>query len=363
MKVGVIGGGQLAQMLALAAYPLGIKVICLESSANCPAGLVTDLIVGDYANKEKLYELVDQVDVLTYEFENISIENLSSISGVTIYPSLDALSISKDRLLEKQFFEQVSVPTTHYRAVDSLLDLQEAVSQIGLPVILKQRCFGYDGKGQYVIRTKPEIKLAWEKLQGTALIVENLVAFEREVSCIAVRGVSHETAFYPLVENHHEAGILRLSEVVDSGLRITRMAHEFVGHILDKLNYVGVLAVEFFQKDGQLYANEMAPRVHNSGHWTIEGAHISQFENHLRAVCGLPLGATAMRAKAAMMNLIGTVPPLAEILKIPAAHCHLYGKKAQPKRKLGHVTLCTEDEEIYNESLRELKNCIARYES
>lgn len=363
MKVGVIGGGQLAQMLALAAYPLGIKVICLESSTNCPAALVTDVVVGDYTNKEKLYELVEQVDILTYEFENISIENLKTITDVRIYPSLDALWVAKDRLLEKQFFEQVSVPTTHYQAVNSLSDLQQAVSAIGLPLVLKQRCFGYDGKGQYVIRTKPEIELAWEKLQGSALIVENLVAFEREISCIAVRGIAQETVFYPLIENYHAQGILRLSEVDHSCMRITQLAHNYVTNILDKLNYVGVLAVEFFQKDGQLYANEMAPRVHNSGHWTIEGAQISQFENHLRAVCGLPLGATEVRGRAAMMNFISTVPPLPEILKIPAAHCHLYGKKAQPNRKLGHVTLCTEDEKIYSESLKELKSCIARYES
>jgi 5-(carboxyamino)imidazole ribonucleotide synthase len=301
--------------------------------------------------------------VLTYEFENISIENLKTITGANIYPTLDALFVAKDRLLEKQFFEQISVPTTQYQAVDSLIDLQQAVSQIGLPAVLKKRCFGYDGKGQYVIRTKPEIELAWEKLQGSALIVENLVVFERELSCIAVRNISREIAFYPLVENYHAEGILRLSEVDDSSIRITRLAHKYVGNILDKFNYIGVLAVEFFQKNGQLYANEMAPRVHNSGHWTIEGAQISQFENHLRAGCGLPLGATDVRGKVAMMNLIGSVPPLAEILKIPAAHCHLYGKTAQPKRKLGHVTLSTEDEKVYKESLNELKNCIAKYES
>ncbi len=361
MKVGVIGGGQLAQMLALAGYPLGIKVICVEATQDCPAALVTDVIVGAYENTEKLAELVQQVDVLTYEFENISLASISTLQNINLYPPLNALSIAKDRLLEKRFFQQTSVPTTHYLAVNSRNELQQAAAEIGLPAVLKTRSFGYDGKGQYVIQTAAEIATAWEKLQGTALILENWVKFDCEVSCIAARSLSGEILFYPLVKNQHKDGILRISEVTAFNPQVTNLAQSYVRRMLNELNYVGILAVEFFLEGEQLFANEMAPRVHNSGHWTIEGAQISQFENHLRAVCGLPLGSTATRGKVAMFNLISSVPPLDEILKISGAHCHLYGKTARPGRKLGHVTLCTEDEQIYHEELTALDTCLENY--
>ncbi len=359
MKIGVIGGGQLAQMLALAGYPLGLKVICLEPNPNCPASLVTTVIQGDYPDQKKLEELAAQVDVITYEFENVTLAALEHISKqVPIYPPLAALKISQDRLQEKNFFDRLGIPTTHYGAVDSFDDLQKAIERIELPAILKTRRLGYDGKGQYVLRTKQDVEVAWQHLKDQSLLLENLVAFEREVSMIAVRNQAGEIVFYPLIENEHRQGILATSIAPWSELKIEQQAQKFVASILTELNYVGVLAVEFFQHENQLYANEMAPRVHNSGHWTIEGAMISQFENHLRAIAGLPLGSTQAVGKSAMLNLIGDVPNLAEILQIPETHCHLYGKSPRPGRKLGHVTLCMNDEKLFSKRFQQLKDLI-----
>lgn len=353
MKIGVIGGGQLAQMLALAGYPLGVKVICLEPTKNCPADLVTAVIHGDYDDQEKLQLLADSVDVITYEFENISAVALRQLSHATtaVYPPPAALEISQDRLEEKRFFERLGIPTTHYLAVDSLSDLQHAMERIGYPAVLKTRRLGYDGKGQYVINTVQDIEPAFNALSGQPLIVENKIAFEREISCIGVRSKKGEVAFYPLVENQHRQGILRLSQLASGSIRLGNLAKDYLGKIFNELNYVGVLTVEFFQKDGQLIANEIAPRVHNSGHWTIEGADTSQFENHLRAICDLPLGATTARGKVAMVNLVGEMPNMAQVLTVPYAHPHSYGKTAREGRKLGHVTVCTDDNKTFAASL------------
>jgi len=362
VKIGVIGGGQLAQMLALAGLPLGIKVIAFEATRDCPAGLVTDVLVGEYTDQAKLQQLAEQVDVMTYEFENIpiaSLEKLKAFSNISIYPPLAALANSQDRLDEKIFFDRLKIPTTKFSAINSLQDLHLAIERFALPVVLKTRRLGYDGKGQYLIRSKPEIEIAWEQLKNQPLILENFVAFEREISCIAVRALDGEIVFYPLIENTHRGGILRMSEVDSSNARIERLAREYVTRILTELDYVGVLTVEFFQKDGELIANEMAPRVHNSGHWTIEGAQISQFENHLRAIMGLPLGSTELCGKVAMINFIGQVPDLARLLKINELHCHLYGKEPRENRKLGHATICVADQKIFAEKLQELKSFIA----
>lgn len=354
MKIGVIGGGQLAQMLTLAGYPLGLKVICLEPAQTCPAGLVTDVIPGDYDDSEKLALLAKSTDVVTYEFENISAQALATLNDLTVYPPPSALAISQDRLQEKLFFERLQIPTTQYLAVASLEDLRHATERVGVPAILKTRRLGYDGKGQYVIKNVKDIETAWQALQNQSLLLENKIAFEREVSCIGVRNKKGETVFYPLVENQHRDGILRVSQIAEASTRIEKLAQEYVQRILSELNYVGVLTVEFFQKDGQLLANEIAPRVHNSGHWTIEGADTSQFENHLRAICDLPLGSTKARGHVAMVNIIGHVPDTADLLRIPHTHLHLYGKQARAGRKLGHVTLCVDNEKTFKETLKRL---------
>lgn len=365
MKIGIIGGGQLAQMLALAGHPLGLKTVCLEPTNDCPASLVTEVMVGSYDDVNKLQQLADRVDVLTYEFENISAAALAHIHnmhtadtqrnrGIALYPPAPALAISQDRLQEKKFFEQLHIPTTHYAAVNSLEELQQAISRIGIPAVLKTRRLGYDGKGQYIIDHAEDVETAWQTLQNQPLLLENKIPFEREVSCIGVRNSQGEIVFYPLTENQHRQGILRMSTVITDHSPMEDLARQYVGKILQELNYVGVLAVEFFQRGDQLIANEMAPRVHNSGHWTIEGAEISQFENHLRAVCGLPLGSTTPRKHVAMFNIIGDIPSVEALLNIPHAHCHFYGKAPRPGRKLGHVTVCSDDSKTFGDTLQKL---------
>lgn len=355
MKVGVLGGGQLAQMMALAGYPLGIKVIALESTGNCPAGLVTDVVIGDYIDQVQLRALSNQVDVVTYEFENVDLSSLDAIPTATIYPPPSALAISQDRLLEKSFFDSLSVPVAQYFSVESVEDLKTAVDHMSLPVILKTRRLGYDGKGQIMIKTTQEIETAFEALGGKNLIVEQKINFDREVSCIAVRHPSGEIAFYDLIENKHIDGILRTSVVITDKAAVTTLAQIHVENILTELNYVGVLTVEFFEKHGELIANEMAPRVHNSGHWTIEGAYTSQFENHLRAVLNLPLGSAKTIGYPAMVNIISQYPPIADVLSIPQAHCHFYGKAERQGRKIGHVTLSSCDAEMREEGLERLQ--------
>ena len=361
MRIGVIGGGQLAQMMALAGYPLGLKVICLSPTAVCSAGLVTDIIVGDYDDIQQLKQLADQTDVLTYEFENISYETLTQLDHADrctkkkLYPTTAALKISQDRLKEKQFFETLQIPTTHYLPINSLSDLQEAITKIGLPAILKTRRFGYDGKGQQILTSSEDLNIAWMAANNQACLLENKVSFDREISCIGVRNIQGEIRFYALVENQHKAGILYLSRVSSHQDSMTALAQTYVTRILTQLDYVGVLTVEFFEQAGQLIANEMAPRVHNSGHWTIEGAQTSQFENHLRAISGLPLGATETRGQVAMLNLVGKIPPLEKILSIPNVHMHLYGKSPRTRRKLGHVTICAASQEILNQQLKNIQ--------
>lgn len=358
MKIGIIGGGQLAQMMALAAHPLGLQTICLEPTQDCPAALVTDVMVGAYDDLEKLQSLAHAVDVLTYEFENISAAALEHLKHFSIYPPLHALAISQDRLQEKQFFNRLQIPTTQYLPVESLDELKSAAKQIGLPAVLKTRKLGYDGRGQQMLKTEGDIASAWEKLKEHPLLLENKVDFDREISCIAVRDKAGKIAFYDLVENQHREGILHLSRVVHDH-DIAQLAREYVSRIMTELDYVGVLTAEFFESKGQLIANEIAPRVHNSGHWTIEGAVTSQFENHLRAICSLPLGSTATRGHVAMLNLVGELPGLASLLQVSDAHVHLYGKAPRPRRKLGHLTLSMENKKLFDTELGRLTTLIS----
>ena len=353
-NIGVIGGGQLARMLAMAGYPLEMHVICLDPVVNCPAAHVAEVMMGDYADGRQLQILAERVEVITYEFENIELTALAAVVRPPVYPSINALSIAQDRLNEKTFFKKLGIPTTHFAAVNTLDELHKAVVQTGFPAILKTRRWGYDGKGQLVIPNRQALDQAWLQLKQQPLLIENKVAFQREISCIGVRSIGGEIAFYPLIVNRHQEGILRLSEVLLQEDAVAELARDYTRRILNELNYVGVLAVEFFEHEGSLIANEMAPRVHNSGHWTIEGAQTSQFENHLRAITGLPLGVTAANGYSAMVNFIGNVPALDTILKIPGAHCHLYGKEPRPGRKLGHATIYAEDESIYLSRLEAL---------
>ncbi|MDY6942349.1 MAG: 5-(carboxyamino)imidazole ribonucleotide synthase [Pseudomonadota bacterium] len=344
MKIGILGGGQLAQMLALAGFPLGQRCVALDPKADAPAGQLVPLIVADYDDRAALDQLAAQVDVVTFDFENVPVESARYLSTrLPCFPPHLALEKSQDRLAEKSLFTDLDIPTAPYFPVDTREDLTEGVAALGLPALLKTRRFGYDGKGQFLLREAADLDRAWTELGGQALLLEGFVQFERELSIIAVRGRDGQTAFYPLSENQHSGGILRVSRAPYRAPELETQAQSYMDRLLNVLDYVGVLALECFVcKDG-LLANEFAPRVHNSGHWTIEGARTSQFENHLRAIAGLPLGDPSARGDSVMFNCIGKEPPLAQVAAVPGAHIHRYGKAARPGRKLGHITLTGQD--------------------
>ncbi|HKY03377.1 MAG TPA: 5-(carboxyamino)imidazole ribonucleotide synthase [Blastocatellia bacterium] len=357
MKIGVLGGGQLGRMLALAGYPMGFRFRVLDRSDEAPAGQVAELVAAEFTDERALLDFASGLDLLTYEFENVPVHTARFLSRkALVYPPPEALEAAQDRLTEKQFFERLGIPVPPFFAVESLAELEAGIAGTGLPAVLKTRRFGYDGKGQFILRNSDDAAEAWRTLKGAPLLLESFVKFDREVSIIAVRGSTTETAFYPLVENHHERGMLRISiapaRALDSSLQA--LAERYATLTLEALNYVGVLAIEFFQVGGELFVNEMAPRVHNSGHWTIEGAETSQFENHLRAIAGLPLGSTAARGVSGMLNLIGTLPDTARVLEVAGAHLHLYGKAARPNRKLGHVTVTSGDGKSLKEKIDRL---------
>jgi 5-(carboxyamino)imidazole ribonucleotide synthase len=344
--LGILGGGQLGRMLALAGYPLGLRFRFLDPSPDAPAGHLAELLAGPLDDPETLARFAAGLDAVTYEWESVPVEAARHLARrLPVAPSPRALETAQERLLEKTFFREQGIPTAEFAPVESRAELDAALRRLGVPAVLKTRRLGYDGKGQHLLRRPEDAGPAWEAVGGVPLLLERFVSFRREVSLVAARGRDGETAFYPLVENHHRDGILRLSLAPAPGLtpELQRQAEEHGRRALAALGYVGVLAIEFFEQDGRLIANEMAPRVHNSGHWTIEGAVTSQFENHLRAVAGLPLGSTALTGHSAMLNLIGEAPEPARVLAVPEAHLHLYGKSAAPGRKLGHVTVRADD--------------------
>ncbi|HEY8097330.1 MAG TPA: 5-(carboxyamino)imidazole ribonucleotide synthase [Methylobacter sp.] len=354
MRVGVLGAGQLARMIALAGIPLGLEFIFLDPSADACANRLGEPLIGDYNDPALLAQLAERADVVTYEFENVPAEVAEFLTSHTqVHPSPKALAVAQDRLVEKTFFHDIGIPTPDYAAVDSLESLQHAMTTIGYPAILKSRTQGYDGKGQSLLKSADDLTGAWELLQGVPAVVEAFVPFNREVSIIAVRSVSGEIVFYPLSENLHRGGILRVSECrADDPMQ--QQAESYVSRLLEALDYVGVLALELFEIDGQLLVNEFAPRVHNSGHWTIEGAETSQFENHLRAILDLPLGSTAPVGNAAMVNFIGGLPKTEELLAIPHAHLHLYDKAPRKGRKVAHATVRAENQQQLSELVKQL---------
>jgi len=357
VKIGVLGGGQLGRMIALAGYKLGHRFVFLDPGAESSAGHVGDLRVGAYDDEERLSELARRSDLVTYEFENVPVASARFLNElVPVFPPPRALEVSQDRLDEKEFFAKVGIPTPPFAPASSREELYAAVERIGLPVVVKTRRFGYDGKGQMVLREPSDVERAWEALGAAQLIVEGLVPFERELSILAVRSRTGETRFWPLVENEHRDGILRLSIPKSDAWtpELQARAERHATNVLSALDYVGVLAIELFSKDGELLANELAPRVHNSGHWTIEGAETSQFENHVRAILGLPLGSTRMIGWSAMINVIGQVPPRDRVLAVEGAHLHVYGKDASPGRKLGHVTIRAQDRNELCEKIEQL---------
>lgn len=343
MNVGIVGAGQLGRMLALAGYPLGLRCLFLDRTADTPGGQIAPTLVGEFTDPELLDELFARSGVVTFDWENISVDALKAAAPgaaqTRVAPPLRALKVAQDRLAEKRCFERLGIRTTRYAPVGSRAALARAVARIGLPGVLKTRRMGYDGKGQFTLRTNADIDAAWHALGGAPLLYEERIAFDAEVSAIGVRSWSGATACYPLSLNTHHEGILRVTRAPGPGGTLERSAHRHLLQLLNHFRYVGVLAVEFFVRKGVLIANEMAPRVHNSGHWTIEGAATSQFENHLRAILDLPLGSTTARGHSAMINLIGTVPDAAALLAQPGVYLHDYGKLPRPGRKVGHCTL------------------------
>jgi 5-(carboxyamino)imidazole ribonucleotide synthase len=361
-RIGVLGAGQLGRMLGLAGRALGFELTFLDPSADSPAAAVGELIVAEYADEAALAQLAS-ADVVTFEFENVPVEAVKVLERrAKVFPGSRALEVAQDRLHEKTCFRSLGIGTPAFEAVETWDELALALGRVGLPAVLKTRRFGYDGKGQAVLRSEADAKAAFERLGGAPLILEGFVKFQRELSIIAVRGQSGEVACYPLVENHHDAGILRKTIAPAPGVteELQRAANQHVEKLLAHLDYVGVLALELFEVDGQLIANEIAPRVHNTGHFTIEGARTSQFENHLRAIVGLPLGATDVPEPCAMLNLIGVAPDVAAVLAVPDAHLHWYGKEPRAGRKVGHITVRAPDAETLAARVVELESIVSR---
>lgn len=343
--VGILGGGQLARMLALSGAPLGLRLLVMDTEPDACAGQFAPLLVGDYRDEQALAEFASKVDVATFDFENVPAESAQWLSErVPVFPNPRALAIAQDRLAEKTLFRELDIPVPDFADVATREQLDAAIARIGMPCILKTRRLGYDGKGQFRVRSAQDVGAAWQALGAQArtvgLILEAFVPFERELSVVAVRGRDGEFRIWPLTENWHVDGVLSASLApakVDAVLADAAFGH--ARSLAESLDYVGVFALELFCRGGQLLANELAPRVHNSGHWTIEGSETSQFQNHLRAVLGLPLGDTRMLGHACMLNWIGHLPDANAVLREPGGHWHDYGKSPRAGRKVGHATV------------------------
>ena len=343
--VGILGGGQLARMMALSAAPLGLRFLVLDTAADACAGQFAPMVVGDYTDEAALAEFASKIDVATFDFENVPAESAQWLATrVPVFPSPRALAVAQDRLAEKTLFRELGIPVPDFADIDSRAALDAAVVTLGTPCILKTRRLGYDGKGQFRIKSPADVDAAWDALGAQAatvgLILEGFVAFQRELSVVAVRGRDGEFRAWPLTENWHVDGVLSASlapATVDAGMQATALSH--ARRLAEAMDYVGVFALELFCRDGELLANELAPRVHNSGHWTIEGSETSQFQNHLRAVLGLPLGDTRMVGLACMLNWIGAMPDANAVLGEAGGHWHDYGKSPRAGRKVGHATV------------------------
>lgn len=342
MRVGILGGGQLGKMLAEAGARLGHECILFDPNPDACGKSAAKLIKGSYDDEDALQNFAEQVDVITYEFENIPSPCVEFLEkSAKVHPPVDALKVTQDRWKENDLCTDLGIPVTPYAKVANAMELETAITNIGYPCILKTSRLGYDGKGQIVLQSADDLNEAKQLADAHPCILEQLIAFEREVSIIATRAEDGKTVYYPLTENVHKEGILHTStapaEVPEETLQ---KAIQIADTLLQHFHYIGTMAVELFaMADGSLLLNEIAPRVHNSGHWTIEGAKTSQFANHIRAITGMPLGPTDATGKSMMINIIGSVPDLSEYENDENAHIHLYGKEERPGRKLGHITL------------------------
>ncbi len=364
--VGILGGGQLARMMALSGAPLGLRFLLLDNVADACAGQFAPMLVGDYRDETILAEFAAKVDVATFDFENVPAESARWLNArIPVFPNPDALAVSQDRLAEKTLFRELGIDVPDFRDINGFDALRAAIAELGMPCILKTRRLGYDGKGQFRIRSDADIDAAWQALGAQAgtvgLILEAFVPFEREISVIAVRGRDGEFRHWALTENWHEQGVLSASLSPATGTAAFEAdAVAYARKVAEKLDYVGVFALELFLHGGRLMANEMAPRVHNSGHWTIEGAETSQFQNHLRAVLGLPLGSTRSVGASCMLNWIGAMPDAQPVLHEAGGHWHDYGKSPRDGRKVGHATLRADSPQALAESLARVGAALGR---
>ncbi len=357
LNVGVLGGGQLAQMLALAGIPLGFRFRFWDPQLGACAAVLGEHFQAPF-DLARVEEFAAGLDLVTYEFEGVHWALAEALAiKLPVCPSPASLAVTQERLAEKLLLRRLNIPTARFAAVDSQGDFSEVAAQVGFPCVLKTRRQGYDGKGQRVVKCSNDLRKAWRELGGVPLLAEAWVAVEREFSLIAVRGQNGAIQYYPLTENQHVNGILRQSRApLDSTWEGS--ARQYAARVLVELDYVGVLAIEFFEQADCLLANELSPRVHNSGHWTLEGAATSQFENHLRAIAGLPLGPSHALGRVAMLNLVGHLPAgLTTLAGIPYARLHLYGKTPAPGRKLGHLTLTGKNADLQAAELRRAWEC------
>lgn len=360
--VGILGGGQLARMMALAGAPLGLRFLVVDSAEDACAAQVAPMLRADWRDFDALGDFARRIDVATFDFENVPADTARWLSERTrVFPNPRALATSQDRLEEKRLFATVGLDTPDYVAVDSLADLERAIERIGTPSILKTRRLGYDGKGQFRLKSPADAESAWNAIAAAPAVLEAFIPFERELSVIAVRSREGEFRTWPLTRNWHADGILSASLAPAPGSE--PLGPQAVAHarrIAEELDYVGVFALELFVVGDRLLGNEMAPRVHNSGHWTIEGSPASQFENHVRAVLGLPLGDTRALGIHVMLNWVGELPPAGPVLAEPRAHWHDYGKSPRPGRKVGHATICADDEAEMVERLQRIGTALGR---
>ena len=364
--VGILGGGQLARMMILAGAPLGLRFKVLDPAADACAGQLAPLTVGDYADKDALARFIDGVDAVSFDFENVPAHAVAWLAAhAPVFPPPAALAVAQDRLSEKTLFGEIGIPVAPFADITSSDDLNEAVATLGVPCILKTRRLGYDGKGQFRIRSRDDVALAWAALGPqvgkTGLILEGFVAFQSELSVIAVRGRDGEFRAWPVTRNWHVDGVLSASLAPAAiPALLQQRALEYAQRLADTLDYVGVFALELFCRDGELLANEMAPRVHNSGHWTQDGSPCSQFENHLRAGLGLPLGDTGAYGMTCMLNWLGAMPDPSPILHEAGGHWHDYGKAARVGRKVGHANLQAESPGALAASLERVGEALGR---
>ncbi len=363
MKIGVLGAGQLGRMMAISGYPLNHQFGFSGNSNDEPSALLGHMFALE-DNADNIESLVTFADVITYESENTDVEIVKEINkNIPVYPGEKSLFTTQHRGREKALFDQLNIPCAPYQMVSSEQELTNAVNKIGLPAILKTATEGYDGKGQFLMRDANQISKAWASMNGVESILEGFVNFKRELSLIAVRGIDDDHKYYPLVENTHHEGILRLTTAPAQNIKpeVQKVAEHYMQTLLDEMDHVGVLTIELFETDNGLVVNEMAPRVHNSGHWSIEGANTSQFENHVRAISGMPLGDTSpTHAFSAMVNIIGESGPTDIVLNMANAHLHLYDKSERENRKLGHINIIANSQEELDNSIKQLKDFLPK---